>query len=107
MAGDQITERESQSATLINDQIYIFAGQGKPINEQDIFYNDLYRLKVDISEERQPSAEIQLVKPKLQPVPSERASQSACSYKDRYLIIVGGEGYPSKEERAEQEKQKE
>lgn len=104
--GDQINERESQSTTLIGEQIYIFAGQGNSMNELDIFYNDLFKMKIDIEGEKA-VAQISQVVPKTVVLPSERASHSASAYRDRYLIVVGGEGYPSKEERIELEKKKE
>lgn len=36
------------NCTLIGDHLYVFAGQGHAINNTDIFYNDLFKMKLDI-----------------------------------------------------------
>jgi hypothetical protein len=41
--GDVPTPRDSHSCCAINEQIYIFGGQGKG----DVFFNDLYQVQID------------------------------------------------------------
>jgi N-acetylneuraminic acid mutarotase len=99
MIGTGPTPRESQSCCMVRRDMYFFGGQGNNIMKDgeslDNFYNDLYRLKIRFDDDRKlhASATWELVEP--QGIkPSKRSSHSSCAYKDRYVFIVGGEGYP-------------
>lgn len=88
--------RESQAACAIGEFIYIFGGQGNDIEIDDynyeVYFNDLYRFKLEIDDNK-----IYSVWEELKPTgvkPSKRSSASACAYRNRFLIIIGGEGYP-------------
>jgi len=99
MLGQGPTPRESQSCCMVRRDMYFFGGQGNNIMKDgeslDNFYNDLYRLKIRFDDDRRlhASATWELVEPK-GVKPSKRSSHSSCAYKDRYVFIVGGEGYP-------------
>jgi len=76
--------------------MYLFGGQGNNIVKQgenfDNFFNDLHRFRI-IFEEGGVTAVWEKVEPE-GIKPSKRSSHSACAYKDRYMFIMGGEGYP-------------
>lgn len=44
--GPLIEARDSFSMVSIGDFTYLFGGQGKSVGEEDIFYNDFYKIKV-------------------------------------------------------------
>jgi len=99
MVGTGPTPRESQSCCMVRRDMYFFGGQGNNIMKDgeslDNFYNDLYRLRIRFDDDRKlhASATWELIEP--QGIkPSKRSSHSSCAYKDRYVFIVGGEGYP-------------
>lgn len=84
---------------MINNKIYIFGGQG----DGDIIFDDLY--SVEIIEEQDAKGEtiyvaqwelIEKQTPKGElasyPKPRARTSHSATVYKNRYMVIIGGEG---------------
>lgn len=79
---------------MVNDNIYIFGGQGKG---EGIFFNDLYQLKISPVEggtHHIPKyhAYFNRIKiPEDSPVPTPRTSHSCIPYKNRYLIVIGGE----------------
>ena len=99
MLGIKPTPRESQSCCMVRRDMYFFGGQGNSIVKDgenlDNFYNDLYRLRIRFDDETRlhASATWELIEPK-GIKPSKRSSHSSCAYKDRYVFIVGGEGYP-------------
>lgn len=96
--GDMISNRESQSATLINGEIFLFGGQGNSVGEEELFLNDLYKIKIDqMNNYKVVSTTIRQIKPKNGVLPSPRSSHSAVAYQNRYLIVIGGEGYPNEE----------
>ena len=76
----------------MNDQIYIFGGQGKG---EGTFFNDLYQLKISPIESNNhiPKFHAQFTRIVITggPVPPPRTSHSCVPYKNRYLIIIGGE----------------
>jgi len=84
---------------MVRRDMYFFGGQGNNIVKDgenlDNFYNDLYRLRIRFDDETRlhASATWDLIEPK-GIKPSKRSSHSSCAYKDRYVFIVGGEGYP-------------
>eukprot|EP00347_Sterkiella_histriomuscorum_P007476 403348772 len=100
--GDIPQGRDSHSSALINNKIYIFGGQG----DNDIIFNDLY--SAEIIEELKENGEIQFVAQwtrleQQTPIelihtvykPTSRTSHTCTVYKNRYLIIIGGETVPS------------
>lgn len=102
--GSEPLPRESHSCALLQDNIYIFGGQGTSIKKKDTYYNDLFRFKINIDKslERVSGVWTKLSsKNGLQPAP--RTSHSIAPYKDRYLIVIGGEGYSSNNEGANME----
>lgn len=94
-SGPDPKPRESQGSCAIKDYIYIFGGQGS--NETigdfnyEVYLNDLFRFKLEIEDDKFYSVWEEL-KP-TGPKPSKRSSPSVCSYKDRYIFLIGGEGY--------------
>lgn len=96
LPGSEPLPRESHSCALLRDKIYIFGGQGTSIKKKDNYYNDLFRLKINIDKSLE---KINGVWEKLSSkngfYPSPRTSHSIASYQDRYLIVIGGEGYGS------------
>ncbi|EAS07283.2 kelch motif protein (macronuclear) [Tetrahymena thermophila SB210] len=78
--------RESQSVCVIDDNIYLFGGQG--YNEE--YYNDLHRLKIE-NIKKNPSLNVEEIKTKSEFVPSKRSSHSAVAFQNRYIFIIGGE----------------
>ncbi|CAM6005868.1 unnamed protein product [Sphagnum balticum] len=94
-SGAEPIPRESQSCCMIRDYMYVFGGQGINIlvngRTYENFFNDLYRFKV-ILEDGKFSAVWEKLEPKGRK-PSKRSSHSSCAYKNRYMYIIGGEGY--------------
>ena len=93
--GKEPASRESHSCNLIRDAMYVFGGQGnsavKDGENVELFYNDLYKLKISIE-----NSSVSVTWEKLEPessIPDHRSSHSGSVYKDRYLFIIGGEGY--------------
>ena len=95
-SGPDMKPRESFGSCAIKDYIYIFGGQGRNENIGDysyeVYLNDLFRFKLEVEGDQYYSVweEVQFEGPK----PSKRASASVCSFKDRYVFVIGGEGYP-------------
>jgi len=94
--GTEPSPRESQSCCMLRNSMYLFGGQGNNIQREgqnlDNFCNDLHRLQI-IFEGNQVIAaweKVEIPGPK----PGKRSSHAACVYQDRYLIVIGGEGYP-------------
>lgn len=96
-SGTEPSPRESQSGCMIKNYIYLFGGQGNStLKEGDTvenFFNDLHRFKV-VQENGEFTCLWEKVEPEGNIRPSKRSSHSSCAYKDRYMVIVGGEGYP-------------
>lgn len=94
-SGPDPKPRESQGSCAIRDYIYIFGGQGEneTINDfnYEVYLNDLFRFKLEIEGDKFYSVWEEL-KPQ-GPKPTKRSSPSVCTYKDRYIFIIGGEGY--------------
>lgn len=95
--GIQPNSRESHTCILLQDYIYIFGGQGNTNKKKETYYNDLFRLKISFENEVKTGVWEKL-KPKNNRLPSPRTSHSIIGYKNRYLIVVGGEGYASESE---------
>mgnify|MGYP000875849883 FL=1 len=95
-SGTEPKPRESQASCTVRDNIYIFGGQGKEEKigdvDYEVFFNDLFKLKIEIEGEKAYAVWEEL-KPS-GPKPPKRGSHSMSAYKDRYLFIIGGEGYP-------------
>ena len=96
--GDIPEARDGHSSCKISDKIYIFGGQG----ENDQVFNDLYELTVE--ERFEDGADQQKDLPEYiahwrkiiidssnTQKPCARTSQSCVAYKNRYMIIIGGE----------------
>jgi len=92
--------RDSHSGVLINNKIYIFGGQG----DGDIIFDDLHSCEIQEeldakSGETLYVAHWTVIEPQTpagsrRPMnkPRARTSHSCTVYKNRYMIIVGGEG---------------
>ncbi|CAD8082225.1 unnamed protein product [Paramecium sonneborni] len=110
--GDEMIKLESHTANKIGESIYIFGGQGQMSQKQLIFYKDLYKLdfenindlqqrfdQQELGEDKKQNVEnnivikIEKIKPNGSQQPTPRASHSAIAYADRFLFIIGGEGY--------------
>ena len=93
--GEQMSQRDSQGGTTINNTLYIFGGQ-KNSNE-DIYYNDMYEANFEINDQDKKYKTIwkKVIPAENSPLPPERASHTCVSYKDRFIIIIGGEGKKS------------
>jgi len=105
-SGTEPLARESQSCCLAGDYMYIFGGQGNDIaTNEDIFLNDLYRLKITV-ENNKAFAVWEKLEPE-GPVPPQRSSHASCVYRDKYMFIIGGEGYNSASEGKKSSKSKE
>ncbi|CAD8100021.1 unnamed protein product [Paramecium sonneborni] len=110
--GDEMIKLESHTANKIGDSVYIFGGQGQQSNKQLVFHKDLYKLdfeninelhsKFDQLEQGEDQTEsienntvirIEKIKANGSQQPTPRASHSAVAYGDRFLFIIGGEGY--------------
>lgn len=79
--------RDSHSSCLVNDKIYIYGGQGKG----EVFFNDLFSVRVI---EQVGSAKYIAIWQKITfegPQPYPRTSHTCVTYKNRYLIVIGGE----------------
>jgi len=89
--------REGHSCCLIKDDLYLFGGQGNGIiqNEEsmELFFNDLYKFQI-VFGNKTGIATFEKIEP-IGALPDHRSSHSASVYKDRYLVVVGGEGYPN------------
>ena len=105
--GDQISKRESHSAVLLNEQVYIFGGQGKDNGKSTgAFQKDLYQVtfpplsklcnifeKVFYGEPKEEiSLSIEKIRSSSLATPSARASHTATGYLDKFMFVVGGEG---------------
>jgi len=91
--GAEVTPRESHSCCLIGNYMYIFGGQGiDPVTQDDIFLNDLYRVKIQVENNKTATSVWEKLDPE-GPIPTHRSSHAGCAYKDRYIFIVGGEGF--------------
>ena len=95
--GSEAPPRESQSCSMLKNEIYLFGGQGSTTNEGgqtfENFSNDLYKLKIQFEDDKVIATceELQIQGP----IPSKRSSHATCAYKERYMFIIGGEGYPT------------
>ena len=81
--------RDSHSSSVINEKIYIYGGQGKG----EVFFDDLYCARVI---EQFGGSKYIAIWQKVefgcgQQIPYPRTSHTQVSYKDRYLIVIGGE----------------
>lgn len=92
--GTEPLPRESHSCTLVNDYIYLFGGQGTSIKKKETYYNDLYKFKISIDKSSEKVTGVwEKIFSKNNTYPAPRTSHSIISYKERYLIVIGGEGY--------------
>ena len=81
----------------------MFGGQGKG---EGIFFNDLYQLKIHPmeSDNHIPRYHACFTKIKMNsegPMPPPRTSHSCVSYKNRYLVVIGGENEETPEKEGE------
>lgn len=83
--GDLPEARDSHSSCLVNDKIYIYGGQG----QGEVFFNDLYCAKVI----EKPGNKYVVIWQKIsyEAGPYPRTSHTCVSYKNRYLVVIGGE----------------
>jgi len=94
--GMEPSPRESQSCCMLRNCMYLFGGQGNNIQREgqnfDNFCNDLHKLQITFEGNQVIATwtKLEITGPK----PSKRSSHAACKYLDRYMIVVGGEGYP-------------
>lgn len=96
---NELTGRESHSCSLVKDYIYIFGGQGLTIRKKDTYFNDLIRIKVNIKNlTEKGTCRWEKVISKNGLTPSHRTSHSATIFKDRFIFIIGGEGYEDKKD---------
>ena len=89
--------RESHTCVLLNDYVYVFGGQGNTFKKKETYYNDLHRIKINCEKDRK-FGTWEKVLSKNGKAPSPRTSHSVTVYKDRYLFVIGGEGYSSDSE---------
>jgi len=88
--------REGQSCCLLRNSIYLFGGQGNTILKDgmtlDNFCNDLHKLQIEFEDDQVVAIweKIEVEGEK----PSKRSSHASCVYQDRFMFVVGGEGYP-------------
>ena len=84
--------RDSHTSCIVNDNIYIFGGQGKG---EGTYFNDLYRLKISQMDSKNYvpcfHAYFTLITINQGPIPPPRTSHSCVAYKNRYLVVIGGE----------------
>ena len=92
LQGQEIQNKDGQSCYKVGNILYLFGGQG-PNDEE--YSNDLFSVKFEIPDnlkDQKPKAIISYVEiNKNNLKPTVRASQTCSSYKDQYLIIIGGE----------------
>jgi hypothetical protein len=89
--GDIPLGRDSHSCAEIGNRLYVFGGQG----DNDVIFDDLH--SVDIVQGVTPEGEVQFtakwkrieVLPGLRP--AARASHTCSAYKNRFIVVVGGE----------------
>ena len=88
--GEQMSIRDSQGSTNIKNTLYYFGGQ----SPNDELYNDMYTANFEINEQDKKYKTIwnKEIPHKDSPLPPERSSHTCVSYKERYIIIIGGEG---------------
>ena len=90
--GYAIQNKDGQSCCKVGNMLYLFGGQGP---KDDDYSNDLFTVEFEIPDnidEKKPKAIISLVEiNKNNLKPKVRASQTCATYKDQYLIIIGGE----------------
>lgn len=86
--------RESHSCSVIKDHFYIFGGQGVNVKKKENYLNDFYRGKLNFHKNMEKiTCKWEKILAKNNASPPHRTSHSSCSYKDRYIFIIGGEGY--------------
>lgn len=91
MEGDEPSLRDSQSCALINNNCYLFGGQG----EKDKLFNDMYIMSFDINEQDK-QYKVTMTKKVIEgEVPSSRSSHTCVSYNNRCIFIIGGENEQS------------
>ena len=89
--GNEMSLRDSQSICRIGNKCYFFGGQNQ--NDSSLS-NDIYCASFEINENEKLYKTIwnQEIPSPSSPLPSPRSSHSCVSYKDKYIIIIGGEG---------------
>lgn len=87
--GEQMSQRDSQGGTTIKNTLYFFGGQGT----EDELYNDMYEANFEINDQDKKYKTIwkKVTPAENSPLPLERSSHTCVSYKDRFIIIIGGE----------------
>lgn len=86
--------RESHSCCVIKDNFYIFGGQGVNIKKRENYLNDFYKGKLNFHKNMEKiTCKWEKIIAKNNASPPHRTSHSACVYKDRFIFIIGGEGY--------------
>ena len=94
---DSATEpppRESHTCCVVKDSFYIFGGQGHNFKKKENYFNDFYKAKLNLHKNMEKvTCKWEKVIAKNNVNPPHRTSHSATVYKDRYIFIIGGEGY--------------
>ena len=91
----ELKKRDGLSCCLVNENMYLFGGQGP---SDDEYSNDLSILQIEINDDykdlkKKPKAIIKMCEiNNNSPKPQVRASQTCVNYKNQFLIIIGGEG---------------
>lgn len=90
--------RENCTATAFEDSVYLFGGQ----NEEEQYCSDMYRVSLEhfnlLKRTQPPLLTISKVEYAQSRLPSARCSHSAVLYKERHLLVMGGERSTSKHE---------
>ena len=86
--------RESHSCSLVKDSFYIFGGQGHNLKKKENYFNDFHKMKLNFHKNMEKvTCHWEKIVAKNNMSPPHRTSHSACVYKDRYIFVIGGEGY--------------
>ena len=90
------THRESHISWSVEDDIYLFGGQSNSVTidkfEYDVFLNDLHCVSLSKNKSNIFHSMWLNINPKGVKT-SKRSSSASCVLKERYLFLVGGEGY--------------
>jgi len=93
-ANQEPAARESHTCCLVKDWFYVFGGQGHNLKKKENYFNDFYKAKLTFTKNMERvSCHWEKVISKNNVNPPHRTSHSATVYKDRYIFIIGGEGY--------------
>lgn len=86
--------RESHSCCFVKENFFVFGGQGHILRKKENYFNDFYKGKLTFSKNMEKvSCKWEKVIAKNNVSPPHRTSHSMNVYKDRYIFLIGGEGY--------------